>query len=72
MNTYIVFNRDKHQFIVSSESWVRAIQEVLMHTDSLGQCFAADNWTAHRLSDYNPKIRARLIADSVSLSVFNS
>ncbi len=66
MSTYIVFGK-LGQYIVSAESWVRAIQSVLEHTDTLGQCFAADNWTAHRLSNYNPAMRARLIAESVSI-----
>jgi hypothetical protein len=68
MKQYIVFNAAKLQFIVTEESWVRAIQAVLAHTDSLGQPFASDSFTAHALSQYPAKYQSKLLSDSVVLS----
>lgn len=66
MMHYIVFGK-VGQYTVYAESWVRAIQAVLIHADILGQPFAADAWQAHQLAHYNPTIRARLIRDSVAI-----
>ena len=66
MRKYIVFGK-LGQYIVSAESWVRAIQAVLEHTDNIGQPFAADYWQAHQLAHYNPTIRAKLVRDSVAI-----
>jgi len=61
MNQYIVF-RAGGQYIVSAETSVRAVQAVILEIGG----FAKD-WNVHNLSDYNPKLRARVIADSVIL-----
>ena len=63
---YVVFGRGG-QFIVTAESRPMAIQLVLVHTDTLGQPFAADTWQANALNRYTPQTRKELIAESVKL-----
>jgi hypothetical protein len=58
---YIVFNRTG-QYIVTTDSLVRAIQSVLMVTDTV-----AREWTCHRLDSYPAKLQTRLIAESIEL-----
>ncbi len=58
---YIVFGT-AGQFTVHADTWVYAVQSAIAVTDS-----ASCDWTAHKLSDYNPTLRARLIRESVAL-----
>lgn len=63
MNQYIVFSIWYEQYIVEAPTWVRAVQQVISaHPDTF-----SDQWTAQDLSDYNPKVRQRLINESVKL-----
>ena len=58
---YIVFGT-AGQFTVHADTWIHAVQSAIAVTDS-----TSCDWTAHKLSDYNPKLRARLIRESVAL-----
>lgn len=55
---YIVFGK-LGQYIVTAESWVRAIQIVIAKTDSV-----AFDWNSHIFNSYPEKLQIRIINDS--------
>jgi hypothetical protein len=62
MQDFIVFGKFG-QFIVTAETWVRAVQVVVSQTNA----YARDCY-AHDLSGYNEKLRKRLLRESKRLA----
>ena len=62
MHQYIVFRAGHGQFIVNAASVVQAVQEVILHNEG-----TASDWVCHDLSNYNPKMRQRLLETSETI-----
>ena len=61
MTTYIVWNKES-EYLVNSESPIRAIQSVISITDT----FACD-WNISRLDDYSFKAQAKIRSNAITL-----
>lgn len=56
---FVVFAPRRGHYVVTAETWVRAIQAVIARTDTV-----ARDWQAHRMDEYPQHLQARLRAES--------
>ena len=56
---FVVFAPRLGHYVVTADTWIRAIQSVIARTDTV-----ARDWQAHQLSGYPQHLQARLRAES--------